>query len=65
VEFKDWRLVLRLLRREPLTLLQQAEDEFVASEDHDILVNFEHGGARARSFLLVERGFESRAKRID
>jgi hypothetical protein len=65
VEFRDRHLVLRLLRRDDMTLLQQAEDEFVAQQDHDFAVHFEPGGTRARSFRLVERGFELRAQRID
>ncbi len=62
---QDKHLVLVLLRREPLTLLQQGDGEFIAEQDHDLAVHFEAGGKRASSFLLVERGWQTRAKRID
>lgn len=65
IEFRDRRLVLRLLRREELILLHQGEELFVAEQDHDLSVRFEAGDTRAPSFVLSERGFEVRGKRID
>ncbi len=62
---QDRHLVLVLLRREPMTLLQQGENEFIADQDHELAVHFEADGKRAKSFLLVERGWQTRAKRID
>jgi CubicO group peptidase (beta-lactamase class C family) len=65
VRFTDGRLVLHFAEGEAVVLLRQSRDGFVAPGARELAVRFEGEGARASSFVLEERGWQSRAIRID